>query len=61
MIDEKSNENNLIYNISYKNLIARPARIRFNKIDEFIKIDDGTRYLVLFGTKKLHYFHFQKD
>ena len=24
-------------------------RIRFNKIDGFIKIYDGTRYMVLFG------------
>ena len=26
---------------------AKPLRIRFNKIDGFIKIYDGTRYLVL--------------
>ena len=27
-------------------------RIRFNKIDGFIRIYDETRYLILFGTKK---------
>ena len=29
-----------------------PLRIRFDKIDGFIKNYDGTRYLVLFGTEK---------
>ena len=43
----------MIYNISYKTLIgSKPLRIRFDKIDEFIKIYDGTRYLVLAGSKK---------
>ena len=28
---------------------AKPTRIRFDKIDGFIKIYDGIRYLVLFG------------
>ena len=27
-------------------------RIRFNKIDGFIKIYDGTRYMVLFGPER---------
>ena len=27
---------------------AKPLRIRFNKIDGFIKICDGIRYLVLY-------------
>ena len=35
-----------------KNLIAKSLLIRFNKIDEFIKVYDGTRYLVLFGSEK---------
>ena len=43
-IDEKSNENTLIYDISYKTL-----RIRFDKINGSIRVYDGTRYLVLFG------------
>ena len=48
-IDEKSYESILIYNISYKSLIDhKPLRIRFDKIDGFIRIYDGTRYSVLF-------------
>ena len=31
---------------------AKPLRIRFNKIDWFITVYDGTRYLVLFGPEK---------
>ena len=43
MIDEKSHENILIYDISYKTLIgSKPLRIRFNKIDGIIRIFDGT-------------------
>ena len=42
LIDEKSHENILIYDISYKNLIdPKPLRIRPDKIDGFIKIYDG--------------------
>ena len=47
-IDEKSHENILIYGISYENLIGRrPLRIRFHRIDGFIRIYDETWYLVL--------------
>ena len=43
LIDEKSHKNILIYDISYKTLIgSKPLRIRFNKIDGFIGISDGT-------------------
>ena len=53
LIDEKLNENNLVYNISYKNLIdCSPLRIRVNKIDVFNRVYDKTRYLVLFGSEK---------
>ena len=53
VIDEKSHENFLIYDISYKTLIDKKAlRIRFDKIDEFIIIYDGTKYLTLFGSEK---------
>ena len=39
----------MFYDISYKTLIgAKPLRIRLNKIDGFIIVYDGTRYLVLF-------------
>ena len=30
----------------------KPLRIKFNKIDGFMRIYDGTRYLVLFASKK---------
>ena len=53
LIDEKPNENILVYNISYKTFIGtQPFRIRLDKIDEFIRVYVGTRYLVLFGTEK---------
>ena len=53
LIDKKSYENILVFNISYKTLIgAKPLRIRFNKVDGFIRVYGGTRYLVLFGTEK---------
>ena len=53
LIDEKSHENTLVYDISYKTLIgSKPLRIRFDKIDGITRIYDGARYLRLFGTKK---------
>ena len=30
---------------------SKPLRIRFDKINEIIRIYDGARYLTLFGTK----------
>ena len=52
MIDEKSHKNILIYDISNKNLICpKYLQIRFSKIDGFIRIYDGTRYLKLFGSE----------
>ena len=40
-------------NISYKALIgAKPLGIRFHKVERFIRIYNGTRYLVLFGPEK---------
>ena len=43
----------MIYKVSHKTLIGtKPLRIRFGKIDEFIRIYDGTRYLTLFGFGK---------
>ena len=42
----------MIYDISYKTLIgSKPLRIKFDKIDEFIRIFDGTRYLRLFSSE----------
>ena len=53
LVDEKCRENILISDISYKILIgAKPLRTRFDKINGFIRIYDGTRYLVLFGSEK---------
>ena len=54
LIDEKSYGNNLVYNISYKRLTdSKPLRIRFDKIDRFIRVYDGNRYLVLFESKNI--------
>ena len=40
----------MIYNTLYKTLIsAKPFRIMFNKVVGFIRVYDGTRYLVLHG------------
>ena len=48
--DEKSYENFLVYDILHKSLInSRTLRIRFDKVDGFIRVYDGTRYLVLFS------------
>ena len=33
LIEEKSYENTLVYNISYKNVITKPLPIRCDKID----------------------------
>ena len=43
LIDRKSHENILIYDILYKTLIeSKPLSIRFDKIDGFIRTYDGT-------------------
>ena len=43
----------MVYNISYKTLIgAKPMRIKFDKVDGFIRVYDGIRRLVLFGPEK---------
>ena len=52
-MDEKSYQNILIYDISYKTLIgAKPLHIMFDKVEGFIKVYDGARYLILFGPEK---------
>ena len=59
LLNEKSYESILVFNISYKTFIgAKPLRIRFNKVDEFIRVYNGTRYLVLFGSEK-YWFYLQ--
>ena len=53
----KSFKNSLVYNISYKILIDyKPISIRFDKLEEIIRVGDGTRYylevksMILFTT-----------
>ena len=46
LIDEQLFEDILVYNISYKSLIAKPLPVRFEKIERFVRVYDGTRYLV---------------
>ena len=41
---------NISYNISCS-IAAKPLRLRFDKINGFIRVYDETRYLVLFGSK----------
>ena len=53
LLNEKSHKNISICDISCKSLIAQKyLYIRFDKTDGFIRIYDGTRYLVLFGPGK---------
>ena len=43
----------MIYDTSYKTLLGpKHLRIKFDRIDEFIRIYDGTKYLVLLGPEK---------
>ena len=43
-IDENLFEDILVYNISYKNLVAKPLPVRFDKIDGFVRVYDESRY-----------------
>ena len=46
LLDEKSYESILIYDISYKTFMGvKPLRIRFDEVYGVIKIYDGNRYL----------------
>ena len=40
---------------------AKPLCIRFDKVDGFIKIYDGTRYLLSFGPKNMIQFMIELD
>ena len=43
----------MVYNISYKTMIdAKLLRIRFDKVERFIRLNDRTRYLVFFVPEK---------
>ena len=58
LIDEKSKESILVYKISYKTLIdSKALHIRFDKIDGFVRVYDGTRYLVLCGSEKYDFIY----
>ena len=52
LLDTKSYENILIYDISYKSLIStKSLRIIFDKANGFIRDYDGTKYVAFFGLK----------
>ena len=52
-MDEKLYENILVYEISYKTLFgSKPLRIRFDKIDGFIRVYDEIRYVTLLESIK---------
>ena len=53
LIEKKSYKNILIYDFSHKTLInSKLLRIKFDKINGFLRIHDGTRYLTLFDPEK---------
>ena len=53
LLEEKSSENILIYDASYKILIdAKLLRILFDKVDRFIRDYNGRKYSVLLGPEK---------
>ena len=53
LIDKRSHENILIYDVSHKNLIGpKTWRIKCDKIDGLVRIYDGTRYLTVFDSEK---------
>ena len=50
---KNSFENILIFDIAYKTFIGtKPLQSKFDKMDGFVKIYDGFRYLVLLGPEK---------
>ena len=55
LLDKNSYEIILIYDISNNTLTgAKPLRIRSDKAERFIRVDDVNRYLVLFGLGKYY-------
>ena len=51
----------MIYNISYKLVDSKPLGSRIDKIDEFIKIYNGTRHLTLFDSTIMALFTTELD
>ena len=44
----------------YNSLIdSKPLHIRLDKMDRFIRVYDGTKYLVLLGNKKYHSIYYK--
>ena len=68
-MNEKVHKKTLIYDISYKTFMGeKPLLIRCDRIDGFIKVFDGTRYLVIFDFwlfdeiyKRIRYFISEKS
>ena len=53
LMDEKSYRNILALKYFIKTSTdTKTLKIRFNKVDGFVKVYDGTRCLVLFGREK---------
>ena len=53
MKEKRSHGNTLIYDVWNEIFIgAKPLRICFEKLDGFIKLCNGTIYLVLFGPER---------
>ena len=53
LLDERSYENILVYDVSYKTLIyVKPLCIIYNKVDGFVRDYSETKYLVLFSSNK---------
>ena len=62
LMDEKSYEYILIYDISYNILIgAKPLYTGFHAVDEFIRVYDGNTYLVFLALKNMMSFTIQLD
>ena len=55
LLDEKSCKNLLIFHTLYKTSMGKKLwRIWFGKIDGFITVDDGIRYLVLLKCNEIY-------
>ena len=57
LINDKSYENISVYNISHRTQIGSKPLRRFNEIDGFNRVYDGTRYLVLFAAEKVGFIY----
>ena len=53
LLNKKSYQNIFVYDTSYKTLFGvKPLPNRFDTLDRFITVCDGTIYLVSFGPEK---------